>query len=145
MKKIVLLPLVLLIAAMSVKGQVSDSKDQTEVKQAIADIFIGVSAFDLNKIKQHSTSDLLILETGKVWNLDSVANVISKQTTKPTAVNEFKFVSVQVNGKTAWVTYYNTAHVTAGDKKFDINWLESAVLVKRDVHWLISLIHSTKL
>lgn len=135
---------VLLTTLLSVKAQ-DNNTQQTEVKKALNNVFDGLSEFNMDKIKQNCTKDMIVLESGLIWNLDTIANKISKMDPKMTRTNELTFISVQVNGQTAWVSYHNTAHFTIDDKKRDVNWLESAVLVKRDDKWLVSLLHSTVL
>ena len=144
MKRIIISAFVLCTTILSVCGQ-DNNKQQTEVKKVLNNIFDGLSALDMPKIKQNCTNDMLVLESGLVWNLDTLANKLSNLNPKMIRVNELKFIRVQVNEKTAWVSYSNTAHFTLNDKKFDINWLESAVLVKQDDKWLVSLLHSTVL
>ena len=144
MKRIIISAFVLCTTILSVYAQ-DNNKQQTEVKKVLNNLFDGLSALDMTKIKQNCTNDMLVLESGLVWNLDTLANKLSNLNPKMIRVNELKFIRVQVNEKTAWVSYRNTAHFTLNDKKFDINWLESAVLVKQDDKWLVSLLHSTVL
>lgn len=144
MKKIFFVLFSLLIINISVKGQDSNTKAQTEVKQALFNLFDGVSNFDMSSIKQNCTGDFLLLEDGKVWNLDSLAVKLVKPASTFTRTNALNFITVQIKGQTAWVGYHNTAHIkTADGKEFDINWLESATLINQKNRWLISLLHST--
>ncbi len=144
MKRTILAVFVLYATMLSVSAQ-DNNKQQTEVKKTLNNLFDGLSALDMRKIKLNCTNDMIVLESGLVWNLDTIANKLSNLNPKMTRVNELKFISIQFNGKTAWVSYHNTAHFTLNDKKFDLNWLESAVLVKQDDKWLVSLLHSTTL
>ena len=63
----------------------------------------------------------------------------------------FKFVwsvqepVVEVDCNTAWITYVNKGSITQPDgTKADTNWLESAVLEKRNGRWLLRFFHSTR-
>ena len=144
MNRTVLTVIVLCTSILSLCAQ-DNKKQQTEVKQTLNNLFDGLSHLDISRITANSTNDMILLENGLVWNLDTIANKLSTMNPKMIRVNDLKFIKVQVNGKTAWVSYHNTAHITLNDKKFDLNWLESAVLIKQNDKWLVSLLHSTKL
>ncbi len=57
--------------------------------------------------------------------------------------NNLNFIKTEVKGNTAWVYYNNTAEMTINGKQRNANWLESAVLVKKDKDWKVKLLHST--
>lgn len=144
MKKTIFILFSLLVIHITVEGQGHDTKDQAAVKQAMTSLIDGVSNLDINAVKQNSTSDLLVVEDGKLWNIDTLAIKLVKPAPKFIRANHLSYVSVKVNGQTAWVCYHNLAHFKFADgKEFDINWLESAVLVNTKNRWLISLLHST--
>ena len=138
------MPILLIISVLSANAQ-QDLKDQrAEVKTVIIKFFDNFSTVDTSIVRQTCTKTMILLENGKIWNVGTIINKFLKmQHPKSKRLNEIKFIDVQVNGNTAWVSYYNTAHLSSGDQKQDFNWLESAVLVKQDDKWLIALLHST--
>lgn len=144
MKKTILLLFALLVINVAVKAQGNYAREEKAVKQAMTNLIDGVSNLDINAVKQNSTSDLLVVEDGKLWNIDTLAIKLVKPAAKFIRTNHLSYVTVKVNGQTAWVCYHNLAHFQFADgKEFDINWLESAVLVNTKNRWLISLLHST--
>ena len=147
MRKLIFFPFILLfITCFSLKAQQPDSKDPLAVKQAISNLFDGVSNLDTKLIKQDCTPDFLLLEDGQVWNMDTLVNKLLTPGPKFTRVNKLNFIAVKVSGPNAWVAYHNTGQFNSSDgKQFEINWLESAVLIKQNNHWVISMLHSTML
>ena len=51
---------------------------------------------------------------------------------------------VHITGDTAWIAYVNQGSMTDTSGKQDLQWLESAFLVKQDGKWKIAFMHSTK-
>jgi ketosteroid isomerase-like protein len=120
--------------------------DSAEIKQVIIHLFDGIAEIDSGKIISYVTKDFLLLEDGLIWNTDSLIRVLrplKSQDFKRT--NEFRFVSHEQSGNMTWVVYYNTAHIVFNGQNRDINWLESAVLVKEDNRWKVKVLHSTML
>ena len=147
MKKAILIPFILLLlTSFSVRAQEKDTKDQLAIKQTMVSLFDAVSSLNMKAIKQNCTGNFLLLEDGQVWNIDTLENKLLAMGSKFTRVNKLDFITVSVNGQNAWVAYHNTGQFSAADgKSFNINWLESAVLIKQDNHWVVSMLHSTML
>jgi len=66
MKKIFFI--VLLLASMRAQAQ---NSEQTKVNQSLVKLFEALAALDMKTIKEFSTRDLTILESGAIWNLAS--------------------------------------------------------------------------
>jgi hypothetical protein len=132
----------LLIPALSF----SQNAEQNKVNNTIIAMFDGLTELSLEKIKKNSTADLMILEHGEIWNMDTIAAKISElRALNLTRVNSFKFIKTEIIGQTAWVAYDNKAIVTINGQKIDYYWLESAFLIKEGNEWKIKMLHSTRL
>jgi hypothetical protein len=109
-------------------------------------MFKGLAELSIEQIRNSSTDDLIILEHGEIWNMDTVVAILNKlKALKPVRVNSFDFIKTEVRDQTAWVAYQNKAIVTINGQKVDYHWLESAVLVKQGNDWKIKMLQSTRL
>lgn len=132
----------LLIPALSF----SQNAEHNKVNNAIVAMFDGLAELSLEKIKKNSTADLMILEHGEIWNMDTIAaKIIELKPLNLTRINSFKFIKTEIIDQTAWVAYDNKAVVTMNGQKIEHHWLESAVLVKKGNEWKVKLLHSTRL
>ena len=139
---------VLIIAGLLNNGfsQPATSSDSASVQQVVIKLFDGIAGIDSSEIVTQVTKDFLLLEDGLIWNTDSLIKVLKPMKTQDfKRTNEFRFVSQQIVGNMTWLVYYNTAHISFNGQKRDVNWLESAVLVKEDDKWKVKLLHSTML
>ena len=140
--RLILILAVLLIPALSF----SQSTEQAKVNNVIVAIFKGLADLSIEQIKNSSTDDLIILEHGEIWNMDTiVAKVNELKTLNPVRVNSFDFVKTEVRDNTAWVAYHNKAIITMNGQKVQYHWLESAVLVKQGNDWKVKMLQSTRL
>jgi hypothetical protein len=138
MYKLKLLVLSLLLISFEVSAQ------KEKIEGTIVRFFDGLSELSPAILKETTTDDFLLLEHGEVWNMDTLVSKISlPKGTKFNRVNSFKFIETESKGKWAWVSYHNTADFTINDRKRQVNWLESAVLVKEKGTWKIKMLHST--
>ncbi len=132
----------LLIPALSF----SQNAEQNKVNNVIVAVFDGLAELSFEKIKKNSTADLIILEHGEIWNMDTIAAKISElKSLNLTRVNSFKFIKTEIIDQTAWVAYDNKAIVTMNGQKIEYHWLESAVLAKEGNEWKMKMLHSTRL
>lgn len=132
----------LLIPALSF----SQNAEQNKVNNTIKAMFDGLAELSMEQIKKNSTADLMILEHGEIWNMDTIANKINElRSHNPSRVNSFKFIKTEITDQTAWVAYENRALVTMNGQKTDYYWLESATLIKEGNEWKVKMLHSTRL
>lgn len=121
-------------------------QDKEKIEAAITTFFDGISEIDGAKMKNQATADFILLEDGKIWNLDTlITNISIRKNTNIKRVNQFNFIRTEQSGKVAWVSYYNTAEFSLNEKRQTVKWLESAVLAKENGTWKLKLLHSTKL
>jgi hypothetical protein len=121
--------------------------EENKVKEALVAVFDGISAADMSFIRQHITADFLLLESGAVWNTDSVEARVAKLKTSSSyhPTYHLDFIQFHIHGNSAWTAYHNKADVIVNGKTMSLNWLESAVFVKEDGTWKVQMLHSTKL
>lgn len=141
MRRIMVLT-VLLIPAISF----SQITEQAKVNNTIIAMFKGLADLNIEQIRNNSTEDLIILEHGEIWNMDTVVVRLNElKSLNPVRVNSFDFIKTEVRDQTAWVAYHNKAIVTMNSQKVDYHWLESAVLVKQGADWKVKMLQSTRL
>lgn len=141
MKK--MLFIAMLFTNMNLSGQ---NADAAKVNQSLTRLFDALAALDMNGIKEYSTKDLTILESGAVWNLDTLARKVDQlKAVSFSRTNHLDFVQTEIKGNIAWVVYYNSADMIIEGVDVHRKWLESALLVKEGKVWKIKLLHSTTL
>ena len=124
----------------------TQSSEQTKVNQSLTKLFDALATLDMNGIKESSTKDLTILESGAVWNLDTLARKVEQlKAVSFSRTNHLDFVQTEIKGNIAWVVYYNSADMIIDGVEVHRKWLESAVLVKEGKVWKVKLLHSTTL
>ena len=115
------------------------------VENTIKKAFDLMSVFQFDKMKETITDDLIILENGAIWNIDTLKNKLKplQKISDFKRSNSFKFLDTKVSGNIAYTYYYNKATITRNGKTTNVMWLESAMLVKEKGKWKIKLLHST--
>src|SRR5258706_430233 len=71
MKKALIM--ILLLASLGANAQRSE---EMKVKQSLVKLFDALAALDMKTIREFSTKDLTILESGVVWNLDTLVRKV---------------------------------------------------------------------
>ncbi len=144
MKRICLAAFLSFAILFATAAQTKPSAEALPVQQAITGVFDGFSALSLEKIMQHCTPDITILEDGVVWNADSIATAFKRmEGVAFKRVNSFNFMQTEVRGNTAWTSYFNQADMQINGTPRQVRWLESAVLVKEAGGWKVKVLHST--
>ncbi len=98
---------------------------------------------DFEKMKAITTDDFVLFEDGKVWNNDSLINLINSMPDF-TAVYSFKDFNINIDVQNANMYYLNHMDLTLNDTtevKYD--WIESATFRKKDGIWKMNFLHST--
>lgn len=124
----------------------SNSQDLVPEKTIVA-AFDAIAQLDIDKLKSHCTDDLIIIENGPIWNLDSLIQRLlpRKSDTSFKRINKIDFLQTEIVGNTAWTYYINQAAGISNNKPFEVKWIESAVLINQNGIWKIKLLHSTVL
>lgn len=134
--------------ALTAVGQNSQKTHEDQIKDLITNSFQKIfSNMDPQALETYCTQDFLLLETGEVWDMAKMRNYIkraSEQRTQVKRINYFDFIEIKIEGKMAWVAYYNKAEFKSGDEIVrEMNWLESATAILTEDGWKLQLLHST--
>lgn len=142
MKKIPLL-LIGFLAMLVAQGQITTS--QQAVQQTVIKMFTALSNRDSVSLKDFCATDILLLENGQLWNMDTLIMkaITLNQATDFKRINTFDFINTTVNKNTAWVSYNLHSSVTRNGKQGTVQWMETVILVKAKNQWKIKLLHST--
>jgi len=146
MKKI--FQILIMFLALTAVGQNSQKTHEDQIKDLITNSFQKIfSNMDPQALETYCTQDFLLLETGEVWDMAKMRNYIkraSEQRTQVKRINYFDFIEIKIEGKMAWVAYYNKAEFKSGDEIVrEMNWLESATAILTEDGWKLQLLHST--
>jgi ketosteroid isomerase-like protein len=145
MENIFLVAILFFVSAVLTNAQ-NKQTDQQAVQKTVVDLFQALANRDLVNLKKNCTSDILILENGSVWSLDTLMQKVSQNTAPDfKRINTFEFIDTDVNGKIAWTTYNNQAELSRNGKNVVIKWLETAILSKESGQWKTKVLHSTLL
>jgi ketosteroid isomerase-like protein len=144
LKKIIILIVAIYYSAL-LQAQQQLTKDQQEVHQTVINFFGALSNRDSVSLKNNCTLDILLIETGSVWNADTL---ILKAVTLNTAtdfkrINSFDFINTTVADNTAWVTYNLSSEITRNGKQATVQWMETVIVIKEKQKWKIKVLHST--
>jgi ketosteroid isomerase-like protein len=135
---------ILLFVGINGNCSAQSEKANSEVNQTIIQLFDGIAGLDMKKIQQHTTKDVMLLEDGVIWNMDSIVSIINMfKSTEFTRTNKIEFIKSEVKGNIAWVAYHNTANMVINGQQMNLQWMESAVLIKEGNAWKVRLLHST--
>jgi len=128
-----------------VQAQQSFTKDEENVQRAVINFFETLSNRDSIKLKDFCTDDILLIEYGQTWTLDTlIRKAIRLNTAKDfKRVNTIDFVTLSVENKTAWTTYKLHSEIMKEGKLITIHWLETVIAVKERKRWKVKVLHST--
>jgi len=129
-----------------VQAQENKIDKNQAVQKTVSDFFQALADRNPENLKFYCTPDILILESGAIWNLDTLVLKISRITGNNfKRINSFEFIETNISGTNAWVTFYNSAEMTWNDKHTSVKWIETAILINEKGQWKIKTLHSTTL
>jgi ketosteroid isomerase-like protein len=127
-------------------AQVKLTADQQEVQNVIVNVFQALADRNLNSLKSYCTEDVIVYESGLIWNMDTLTQKINRPVPPDfKRLNKIDFIKTTVNGNTAWVSCYNQADITANGSVFTRRWLETSILIRAKKQWKLETLHSTLL
>lgn len=146
MKLLTIFILTLFISS-PIAAQKGFAKEEQRVQETVMAFFDALSARDSVRLKSFCAPDILLLEYGAVWNLDTL---IRRAITANTAAdfkrkNSIDFINTSVDNRTAYTIYNLHSEVSQNGKQMSIHWLETVVAVKENDRWKIKVLHSTRL
>ncbi|MBL7849598.1 MAG: nuclear transport factor 2 family protein [Cyclobacteriaceae bacterium] len=127
------------------QAQQPPTNDQSSVQQTVIKFFKALSDRDSVSLTNFCTNDILLVEYGQMWNLDTL---IRKAIRKNTAadfkrVNTIDFLTTSIDKHIAWATYNLHSDITREGKHVTTHWMETVVVVKEKNQWKIKVLHST--
>lgn len=145
MKSIISLLVFCTISFSPARCQVPLSAKQRDVQNTVLQLFEALSTRDSVGLKATCTSDILLIEYGRVWTLDTLITRAIKlnQSTDFKRVNTIDFIHTTVDKNIASATYNNQAEITREGTQRSMKWIETVVLVKEKKLWKIKVLHST--
>ena len=119
--------------------------NSTEAFKVVQDFFAATSANDLQAVRNSATKDFQLLEIDEIWDMDFLINLMEKANKEVKRRNFFKVVKQVNNENMIWISYWNKAEFSFKDNPpRPVFWLESVVLIKQNNHWLIQMLHSSR-
>jgi len=144
MKKISLCLIAFLFSAWGY-AQEQSLKTEQSAQQTVISMFDALSNRDSVSLKLYCTTDILLLENGQVWNMDTLIRyaIVLNTAADFKRSNTFDFIHTTLTKNTAWVSYNLHSAITRNGKHASVHWMETVVLVKEKKDWKIQLLHST--
>ena len=139
--KLLLLIAIVVVLFSCQQEKKSDNPDQ--LKQVLTSYFDGIENRDFDKMKNVTTTDFVLFEDGKVWNNDSIINMLKGM---PPFVAKYTFNNFNINmdSENGNMYYYNHLDAALNDTtKMTYDWIESATFKKIDGEWKMNFLHST--
>jgi Domain of unknown function (DUF4440) len=125
-------------------GKSNQSNDDPEkLKNVLNSFFQGVATQDFEKLKVATTSDFILYEDGRLWNIDSAFMNIRNR--MPYTV-KFQMDNVKffVDSESGDVTYTNHGDFVFNNaQKLSLDWVESATFRKINGIWKINFLQAT--
>jgi hypothetical protein len=125
-------------------GRSNQSNDDPEkLKNVLNSFFQGVATQDIAKLRMATTSDFILYEDGRLWNIDSaLMNIRSRMPyTVKFQIENMKFF---VDRKSGDVTYTNHGDFVFNNRqKFSLVWVASATFRKINSIWKINFLQAT--
>jgi len=118
------------------------------LEAVVVKLFTALSDLDTARARSCCTSDITILESGQVWNFDSLALRMTTRKAKSPDFkreNRFDFIKTEIIGNTGYVSYFNYAKISFNGKTTSVKWIETVILKRQKGLWKIALLHSTEL
>ena len=124
--------------------QTNQKDDPEQLKSVLMDYFNGIKTKDFQVMKNVTTSDFLLYEDGKIFNNDSLINMLSSF---PNYKAKYQFDNFRINAgnNIGDMSYTNHGEITINDTiHLTFNWLESAHFKKVGNKWKLDFLHSTE-
>jgi hypothetical protein len=116
--------------------------DAEKMKAALTGFFHGIETQDFDELNRVTTSDFVLYEDGRIWNMDSaVMNIKSHMPFK--VKYQLNNIKINVDSHSGDVTYINHADFEFSAGKLSLDWIESATFRKIDGVWKINFLQAT--
>ncbi len=117
--------------------------EKKEVEKTLVEYFKYVEQRNWDSLRALSQNDLIIFESGIIWNNDSLINAVDGAFKDFEISYDLDFIKTEVDNSIAWTYYNSKAEAVSDSARMIIKWLESASFKKQAGKWKVSFIHST--
>ena len=142
-KLITLACFALTIIALTAGKSKPSNDDPEKLKTVLNTFFNSIGTHDLEIFKSTVTSDFILYEDGRLWNIDSAFMNIKRNLpfTVTYKMDNMKFFVDKESGD---VTYTNHGDfVFHNSQKLSLDWVESATFRKINGDWKINFLQAT--
>lgn len=124
-------------------AEVDLNAEKMNVENALTEYMNNLAQRNWDMLRANSTHDMILLENGLEWNLDSLINAMEKEWAGYEISYNLDFVKTEIEGPMAWAFYHSKGTGQNDTLLININWLESANFIKNEDTWKVAFIHST--
>lgn len=115
-----------------------------DAQSVIVQVFDAISERNEQKLRSLCTEDILVIEDAKLWNIDSLTSFMTKPVPPDyKRINTFKIISNITSDSISCISYENTAQISGKGNRYEIVWMETAILTLETNQWRLKLLHST--
>lgn len=119
--------------------------DAAAVRKTVADVYAAYSGFDQQKYRALLTGDYLLLEDGKLLDIDGDVAMMATPDSAHQRTDVFDFRFVKVQDDVAYAVYFLKSEIRDPKGTRNREWLESAILRRAGTGWRMALLHSTRI
>jgi len=114
------------------------------IEAAVTDSFFqAITRFDFVSLRRSVMPDFELIEDTLRLTMDGFVDLVRSFEGKATVTYRFTQFNTKVAGNTAWTSYRNFGDFVVEGQKRQSEWLETAVLVRREGVWRIDRLQST--
>lgn len=118
--------------------------EERAAEETVVAFFDAITAYDYDGLRRVVTDDFELVEDTLVLDLGGfIAFIEPFEDRGATITYELSGFNTEVRGPVAWTRYRNEGVLRTGEEELDLEWLESAVLLKVGADWRIDRLHST--
>ena len=123
--------------------QKSQPESPEVLKQVLFDFYDGVEFKDFDKIRNATSSDFTAFIDGKIWNTDSMINILKSY--PPFEVDySYDDFKINIGDSLGYINYFIRGDFVFSDTlSLRYDWLESATFRKVEDQWKMNFMHTT--
>jgi hypothetical protein len=127
-------------------SMVSPSSETAMLERIVADSFYAaIGERDVARLGRIATAEFALVENDTVIRIDRFLAIVTSLPTTLKIRYALANFDTRIEGHVAWTTFYNTGTITRRDTTFQREWLETAILVRRNGAWRIDRLQSCEL
>jgi ketosteroid isomerase-like protein len=143
MKKLLNLLIANLLIGLLILSGCQSGNDTDSAEAAFRSFFETAENKDYEGMRNHCTPDFIVFEDGIIWTIEDWIDFLRPLEGKASIKYDFRDLKKTRDGNTVWLTYNNVADAEIEGAPVQFNWLESAVLKRRNREWKLAFLHST--